>query len=220
MESQPPTRSPVRVVKLRLRDVGELKDALRHEGHAGGMFLPTTTPLKAGEEIVAELAAPFLPNKVLIRGEVRSWRQAVPRLRIRAGAEVRFLAAEKPKRDFLLACLGGAEGTRQVSPKRRHARLPVDVPVRYRLPGRSDGHDSLIREISAGGALLVTPGGLLPLETEVILEIRPPGTLSALEVAGRVSYHAPPDGTGLRFVYRDGGGSRRLREVVRRLRKG
>jgi hypothetical protein len=27
------------------------------------------------------------------------------------------------------------------------------------------------------------------------------------------------DGTGLKFVYRDGGGSRRLRELVRRLRQ-
>src|SRR5438045_609272 len=39
-----------------------------------------------------------------------------------------------------------------------------------------------------------------------------------LAIAGRVSYHVPNGGSGLRFVSRDGDGDRRLRELIRRLR--
>ena len=38
-----------------------------------------------------------------------------------------------------------------------------------------------------------------------------------MSIAGKVAYHAP-GGTGLKFVYRDGGGSRRIRELIRRIR--
>ena len=38
-----------------------------------------------------------------------------------------------------------------------------------------------------------------------------------MTIASRVTYHTPGGGTGLKFVYRDGDGSRRLRELVRRL---
>ena len=39
-----------------------------------------------------------------------------------------------------------------------------------------------------------------------------------MDISARVLYHAGEDGTGLRFLFREGGGSRRLRELVRRLK--
>ena len=39
----------------------------------------------------------------------------------------------------------------------------------------------------------------------------------SVSIAARVSYHTPTGGCGLKFVYRDGDGSRRLRVLVRRL---
>ena len=158
---------------------------------------------------------PALPNKVLIRGVVRSWRPALPRLRVRAGAVVEFDADEAEKRRFILDTVTGA---RQPGPKRRHTRLPVELPVRWRTAGTADFADGGLSEISVGGALLHASSPL-PLGSEVILEVTPPGGVSPIAITGKVTYHTAGESTGLKFQYRDGGGSRRLRELVRRLRQ-
>ena len=41
---------------------------------------------------------------------------------------------------------------------------------------------------------------------------------SLFDLSGRVVYHAGEHQTGVRFIYREGGGSRRLRELVRRFK--
>jgi hypothetical protein len=38
-----------------------------------------------------------------------------------------------------------------------------------------------------------------------------------MSIAGRISYHTEA-GAGIKFLYRDGGGSRRIRELIRRIR--
>ena len=101
-------------------------------------------------------------------------------------------------------------------PRRRHDRFPVTVAVRYRIGQQPEQHTSELSEISAGGAMLATAEPL-PLGTEVILEVAPPGAAAPMTIASKVSYHTPSGGSGLKFVYRDGDGSRRLREMVRRL---
>jgi hypothetical protein len=40
----------------------------------------------------------------------------------------------------------------------------------------------------------------------------------SFELSGSVVYHAGVYQTGVRFIYREGGGSRRLRELVRRFK--
>jgi hypothetical protein len=57
----------------------------------------------------------------------------------------------------------------------------------------------------------------LPMGQDVIIEVAPPGSVAPMTIQSRVSYHVPTGGTGLKFLYRDGDGSRRLRELVRRL---
>lgn len=202
------------ILKVRFRTNDEFEDNYVEELSGGGLFCPTTTPMEEGQEVIVELSVPALPNKVLIRGVVRSWRPALPRLRVRAGATVEFAPDEEQKHLFVVQTVRG-----EVSPstKRRHTRLPVAVPVRYRTTEDAGFVDSKLTEISVGGAML--EGVTLPLETDVILEITPPGAVSPIAISGKTTYHGSNGGTGLKFLYRDGGGSRRLRELVRRLRQ-
>ena len=53
---------------------------------------------------------------------------------------------------------------------------------------------------------------------EVVLEVVPPGGLTPMGISGKVLYHAGKDQTGIKFMFREGGGSRRLRELVRRFK--
>ena len=46
----------------------------------------------------------------------------------------------------------------------------------------------------------------------------PPGGLTPMGISGRVLYHSGGDQTGIKFLFREGGGSRRLRELVRRFK--
>jgi Tfp pilus assembly protein PilZ len=204
----------MQILKVRFGTNREFLEAYTDELPGGGLFCPTTTPLDTGRDVICELAIPALPNKVLIRGQVRSWRPALPRLRIRAGAVVEFAADEGDKRSFVVETV---RGERQPGPKRRHTRLPVELPIRWRLSGMPDPQDGGLSEISVGGALLHT-GALLPLGTEVIIDVLPPGGVTPIAIAGKVTYHAPNAASGVKFQYRDGGGSRRLRELIRRLR--
>jgi Tfp pilus assembly protein PilZ len=205
----------MKIIPLRFRNNADFWEHYREDLENGGLFCPTTTELSAGETVVVEVSVPVCPNKILLRGVVHSWRPALPRLRVRAGAVVEFEPEEKSKRDYIL---GALEGTREPGVRRKHDRLPVAVPVRYRLPDQTETLDSHLTEISIGGAMLGTPTPL-PLGTEVILDITPPGGVGPISILGRAAYHLPDGGTGLRFMYRDSAGSRRLRELVKRLRK-
>jgi len=205
----------MKIVPVRFRTAEEFSEHYREDLENGGLFCPTTTELTTSEVIVVELSLATLPNKVLLRSVVHSWRPALPRLRVRAGALVEFEPEEYLKRDYVLQ---NVKGSRAPGVRRKHDRLPVAVPVRYRLADTADLLDSRLTEISVGGAMLETESPL-PLGTDVILEIIPPGGVSSISISGKVTYHLPDGGTGLKFVYRDGGGSRRLRELVKRLRR-
>lgn len=202
------------ILKVSFRTNAEFEVQYQDDLQRGGLFCPTTSEIAAGTDVVIELTVPALPNKVMIRGSVQSWRPALPRLRVRAGAIVEFHAEESEKRDFLVETV---RGDRESPSKRKHSRLPLEIPVRYRTGDSADMLDSHLREISVGGAMLATLESL-PLDTDIILEILPPGSVSPLAISGKATYHTPTGGTGLKFVYRDAGGSRRLRELVRRLR--
>ena len=69
-------------------------------------------------------------------------------------------------------------GKRTDVPRRRHHRLPVQFACRYRVASSSAFVDSAISEIGVGGALLTTPTPL-PLDTELTLEVTPPGARRA-----------------------------------------
>lgn len=207
----------MKILKLRIKTAEDWQTVVGSpDATAGGtatIFVPTTDPMVAGDDVMVEVTSPSLPNKVLIRGLVAAWRPALPRLRVRAGATVQLPAAEAHKRDFVHDALSGR---RTDVPRRRHDRFPVTVAVRYRIGQDPAQHDSTLSEVSAGGGMLNTTEPLA-LGTEIILEVAPPGSVAPMTISSKVSYHTPGGGTGLKFVYRDGDGSRRLRELVRRL---
>jgi Tfp pilus assembly protein PilZ len=204
----------MQILKARFRTRNEFLNAYSSELPDGGLFVPTTTPLKAGSQVVIELNCDGLPNKVLIRATVHSWRPALPRLRVRAGAVLAFDAAEREKREFVLGTL---QGTIKDPPRRRHTRIPVAVPVRYRRLDTSEVIESSLTEVSIGGALLRTETPIA-VGTDLVLSLLPPGGAAPMEIEGRVSYASPDGSTGIKFSFRDGGGSRRLRELIRRIR--
>ncbi len=202
------------ILRLRIKTVDEWKELAPGTVVAEPIFVPTTDELQAGQLVIVEVSSALLPNKVLIRGAVQAWRPALPRMRVRAGATVQLDSEEQIKLTFLNDVFSGK---RTDVSRRGHSRLPVQFACRYRITNQPSYIDSAISEIGVGGALLTTQAPL-PLETELTVEVTPPGAAAPLAIAGRVSYHAPSGGSGLRFVSRDGDGDRRLRELVRRLR--
>jgi Tfp pilus assembly protein PilZ len=202
------------ILRLRIKTADEWRELAPSETVAEPIFVPTTDELTAGDSVIVEVSSNLLPNKVLIRGSVQAWRPALPRMRVRAGATVQLAADEQTKLTFLHDVLSGKRTDVQ---RRKNSRLPVQFACRYRLTASSTFIDSAISEIGVGGALLTTATPL-PIETELTLEVTPPGGAAPIAIAGRVSYHAPSGGSGLRFVSRDGDGDRRLRELIRRLR--
>ena len=78
-------------------------------------------------------------------------------------------------------------------------------------------HGAELREISVSGGLLTGPIQP-PVGTDIVMELAPPGSEAPFDLSGRVVYHAGPNQTGVKFLYREGGGSRRLRELVRRFK--
>ena len=202
------------ILKLRIKSADEWRELAPGESVTEPIFVPTTDELESGQNVIVEIASQLLPNKVLIRGTVQAWRPALPRMRVRAGATVELGSDEQAKLTFLNDVLSGK---RTDVPRRRHHRLPVNVQVRYRVTNSPSYVECGVSEIGVGGALLTTETPL-PIDTELTLEVIPPGAAAPLAIAGRVSYHVPNGGSGLRFVSRDGDGDRRLRELIRRLR--
>jgi len=200
----------MRFLRAKFHGQTDFMESYQSDRPGGGLFVATTQPLEPDQSVIVELICDGLPNKVMIRGSVISWRPALPRLRVRAGAVVEFRPEEEEKRRFVLRALAG-----ELHPaRRRHTRIPVQLPVRYRSVGATETGESELLEISVGGALLA--GDPIALGTDLILDIVPPGGAASMEIAGKVSYHTPV-GSGVRFAYRDGGGSRRLRELIRRI---
>jgi Tfp pilus assembly protein PilZ len=202
------------ILRLRIKSADEWRELAPSESVTEAIFVPTTDELKTGDSVIVEISSNLLPNKVLIRGLVNAWRPALPRMRVRAGATVQLAPDEQVKLTFLHDVF---TGKRTDVPRRKSSRLPVQFACRYRITSSSQFVDSNISEIGVGGALLTTSTPL-PLDTELTLEVTPPGAAAPIAIAGRVSYHAPSGGSGLRFVSRDGDGDRRLRELIRRLR--
>jgi Tfp pilus assembly protein PilZ len=202
------------ILRVRCRSAEEFRSFYNTDHPDGGIFCPTTKPIEPEAEVVVEIVCKALPNRVFVRGTVVSWRPALPRLRVRAGALIKFASEEAAKRDFVLQTL---DGNRKPTPKRKHTRIPIGLPVKFRLANHPDPMDAELRELSINGALVFAPL-VPPLGTDVVMDVVPPGGVAPMSISGRVIYHAGMGQTGIRFVFREGGGSRRLRELVRRFK--
>ena len=206
----------MRILRARYQS-GE--DFLRHYQPSlpgGGIFFPTREAIPLGEAVILEVRFPGLANKQMVRGFV-AWRRAGKhRTKLRAGLGIEFHAAEAKRRDFLISVAKG-EIVEMIT--RRHRRLPVQLTANWRVVFDRDSRASQVEDIGPGGAFLRTTD-FYPPGTEVVLDVTPPGSLRPLEIAGKVAWtrHTEgEEGIGIEFKARDAGGTRRLKELVRRL---
>lgn len=206
----------MRILRTRFDSGEEFLQHYQSSLPGGGVFYPTREVVPLGEEVVVEVRFQGLSNKQMLRGFV-AWRRAGKhRAKLRAGIGVEFHAAETRRRDFLLAVAKG-EIVEMVT--RRHRRLPVRMVANWRVVCDRDQHQSTIEDFGPGGAFLRTTD-FYPPGTEIVLDVTPPGSLRPLEIAARIAWTRHSDGEegiGVEFKSRDAGGTRRLKELVRRL---
>src|ERR1043165_7661762 len=142
------------ILKLRIRTADEWRELAPSDSVTDPVFVPTPDEREPQQPVIIEISSQLLPNKVLIRGTVQSWRPALPRMRVRAGATIDLSPDEQTKLTFLHEVFSGK---RTDVPRRRHHRLPVSVAVRYRLAKSSSFVHSAIREIGVAAAPRCSP---------------------------------------------------------------
>src|SRR5438874_1482460 len=81
LRSQVGGATNLNILRVRCQSAEEFRNLYQADQPNGGLFCPTTKQLTEGTPVVIELVCKFLPNRVLIRGSVVSWRPALPRLR-------------------------------------------------------------------------------------------------------------------------------------------
>ncbi|HEX7701855.1 MAG TPA: hypothetical protein VF403_14060, partial [Kofleriaceae bacterium] len=64
------------ILRLRIKTADEWRELAPGEAVAEPIFVPTTDELQSGQSVIVEVSSNLLPNKVLIRGAVQSWRPA------------------------------------------------------------------------------------------------------------------------------------------------
>jgi len=206
----------MRILRARYRSGEEYMRHYQPSLVGGGVFFPTREAIPLGTPVIVEVRFPGLCNKQLLRGFI-AWRRAGKhRTKLRAGLGIEFLAAESKRRDFVIAVAKG-EIVEMIT--RRHRRLPVTLVANWRVICDRDQHHSHVEDIGPGGAFLRTTE-FLPPGTEIVLDVTPPGSLRPLEIAAKVCWtrHTEgEEGIGVEFKSRDAGGTRRLKELVRRL---
>src|SRR3954464_10749585 len=206
----------MRILRARYRSGEEFLRHYQPSLAGGGLFFPTREAIPLGEPVLVEVRFPELCNKQLLRGFI-AWRRAGKhRTKLRAGLGIELLPAEAKRRDFVLA-VAKAEIVDMIT--RRHRRLPVTLSADWRVVLARETHHSHVEDIGPGGAFLRTTE-FLPPGTEIVLDVTPPGSLRPLEIAAKVCWtrHTEgEEGIGVEFKSRDAGGTRRLKELVRRL---
>ena len=77
----------------------------------------------------------------------------------------------------------------------------------------------MLRDIGRGGAFVRTAEPL-PIAADVVLKVSPPGAEVAMPLSARVAWKgglAGEAGFGVEWKARDAGGTRRIKELVRRI---
>jgi Tfp pilus assembly protein PilZ len=185
----------------------------------GGLFFPTRRALAIGELVVVSIRLGKRRSPMLLRGHVVWRRPGKHRTKTKAGIGIEFLPSEAQTRDYLLAV---ARGDTAEMVARRHQRLPVELPVTWQISGELQDNVGILRDIGRGGAFVRTDGAesVVLNETDVVLKVSPPGAEVAMPLSARVCWIGQPGGEagfGVEWKARDAGGSRRIKELVRRI---
>ena len=102
---------------------------------------------------------------------------------------------------------------------RRHQRLPVELPVVWQVQGMLQDKAGVLRDIGRGGAFVKTEEPF-PTEGDIVLKVSPPGAEVAMPLSARVAWMGQTGGEhgfGVEWKARDAGGTRRIKELVRRI---
>src|SRR5689334_1805239 len=134
-KSSAEVRTPVPAggIELGLRNRQEFLAGFDASASPGGaVFCPTRRKANKGAAVVVRVNLGRRQPPLLIAGRVL-WRRPGRHLqKIRAGICVEFLPSEHPKLEYLLDLAKAGTGVRS---RRRHERLPVEVPVSWHQPG-------------------------------------------------------------------------------------
>jgi Tfp pilus assembly protein PilZ len=182
----------------------------------GGIFFPTRRPLAIGESVVVAIRLGRRRSPMLVRGQVAWRRPGKHSTKVKAGIGIAFLSSEAQTRDYLLAV---ARGDSAEMLGRRHHRLPVELPVLWQVPGALQDNIGVLRDIGRGGAFVRTALPL-PAVGDVVLKVSPPGAEIAMPLSARVAWKGDFEGQhgfGVEWKARDAGGTRRIKELVRRI---
>lgn len=203
------------ILKTLCRTESEFFDRYLSDLAGGGLFIPTRMALPIGEQVVVSVRIGPRADPVLLRGSVAWRRPGKHSTKTKAGIGVEFLPSEKHGRDYLVAL---ARGDASVS-ARRHQRLPIDLPMHWHVAGSVEDRPGVLRDIGRGGAFVKT--NELVQGREVILKVIPPGAEIEMPVSARIAWVAPGDeaGFGVSWRARDAGGTRRIKELVRRMER-
>lgn len=199
-----------------LRSPREFQAGYEPSGGNGGVFCPTRQKVPVGGPVVVKVRLGRRQPPMVLYGRVAWRRPGRHILKIRAGIGAEFLESERAKCDYLLGLVRSGTSARS---RRRHERIPVDLPITWRPVGALQGLPGKLRDVGQGGAFVLSDAKVA-LQTQVVLEIAPPGAEVPMAFIGRVAWIGKT-GTesvfGIEWRARDAGGARRIKELVRRL---
>jgi Tfp pilus assembly protein PilZ len=199
-----------------IKNVREFRAGYQPSGGNGGVFCPTRRKLQVGDTVQVKIRLGRRQPPMLIHGRVAWRRPGRHLLKIRAGIGVEFLPGEQAKCEYLLEM---ASSGASIHSRRRHERVPVDLPITWRPVGSNLGLQGRLRDVGRGGAFVLSPA-TVPYQSQVVLEITPPGAQIPMAFIGRVAWTGKAGDEnvfGIEWRARDAGGGRRIKELVRRL---
>lgn len=204
------------IIRAKYPDAQTFLDSYLANFRYGGAFFPTRRRIPIGYPVILDVRFPGLRSKVLLRGIIAWRRSGKRREKIRAGLGIEFLGSEVRKRDFVIDV---AKGLKEDLAHRRHRRLPVDVSVDWKEKAGRNWNSATLEDFGPGGTFIKTTH-CLPVGSPVLLELLAPGGQRKIPIQGDVAWirHIPGDeGMGIAFRCRDLGGSRLIKELIRRL---
>ena len=175
----------------------------------GVLTVSTRTDAALGEEVLAEISFPGLPNRALVRGAIDGLLVEEEGLRVRLSDE------DRTTLDFMLSI---ARGELKLSTHREHRRFPASLSVEYTCEGDAAARKATIDDLGAGGTFVRTQSPPAA-GTRVDLSIGVPGG-APVHASGVTAWvkTGPGDaaGFGVDFDPLEGDDGRRLRALLRR----
>jgi Tfp pilus assembly protein PilZ len=202
-----------------IKNVREFLTGYQPSGGNGGVFCPTRGKLQVGDMVTVKVRLGRRQPPMIVYGRVAWRRPGRHLLKIRAGIGVEFLTGEQAKCEYLLEM---ARSGASIHSRRRHERIPVDLPITWRPVGSNEGLQGKLRDVGRGGAFVLSPA-TVPHDCQVVLEIAPPGAQVPMAFIGRIAWTGKAGDEnvfGIEWRARDAGGGRRIKELVRRLTTG